>query len=61
MTKERVEARVQARMNEIDVEIGSRMEERGFMEAIRQANWFSEPLRTDALEVLFEQYKKIYG
>lgn len=61
MTKEAVETRVQFRLGEIDSEIGARMEERGFMEAIRQANWFDEPLRTEALNVLFEQYKKIYG
>lgn len=59
-SKEKVEARVEARTAELDTEIAGLMEERQFMQTIKQANWFSEPLRTDALTVLFEQYKKIY-
>ena len=68
MTKEKVEERVRARVDDIDVELGSQfismnklMEERAFLEHIRRANGFGVGVREETLKVLFEQYKAIYG
>ena len=60
-SKEQVYSHTDSRIKELDMLIATISEERDFMQFIRQANDFGEPLRSEALEVLFDQYKKIYG